>query len=424
MSRESVPIPVEYIITTTSDWTNFHIVEGGSWTDGKIECLKGCDRLKQAVFEDNVIVIKKVPQDITLVKVRATCTLNIDKKYLDSEISHLITKGDLNSTTVEIIIQGKEIESKANSENIEGKSENPMPFNVPASQYVSAFKKLKRKIDYNELETRVANFKKYERLFSFFTDYWFLAILILLMVFAVVSILIGRPVEPLETYLIAGLLGSVWVFSTHVTRKRVKKYKVEDDEWAIFYTHSIMNNLERYSETDNIYRKNDFRKKAVRFARDFLSCIEKRWEIGRFKLARDYFGKPLLELNKNIQYRIIPSLKDEDDKTLEKIEQIMRNFLMESRSLNIEGISRINKQMSSRLNEIKSIGYRDRLSTLLSAHKALKHGLVIFSFAVGCGFFYYIVVIHGDIPKEYAFTGTVAGFLGLLTIYFRKQPRE
>ena len=102
----------------------------------------------------------------------------------------------------------------------------------------------------------------------------------------------------------------------------------------------------------------------------------------------------------------------------------MRNFLMESRSLDIEGIERINKQMSSRLNEIKSIGYRERLSTLLSAHKVLKHGLVILSFAIGCWGFYYLVVVHGDISKEYAFTGTVAGFLGLLTLYFRKQPKE
>lgn len=53
MSRESVQIPVEYIISTTSDWTKFHIVEGGSWSEGKTKCLKGCDRLLQAVFEGN-----------------------------------------------------------------------------------------------------------------------------------------------------------------------------------------------------------------------------------------------------------------------------------------------------------------------------------------------------------------------------------
>ena len=295
MSGEFVSIPVEYIITTTSDWTKFHIVEGGSWSKGKIVCLKGCNRLaKKAAFKNNKIVIKKASRDITLVEVKAECTLNIDKEYLNSQISHLITKGDLESTTVKIFVQGKKIDGKTNPENIEGNSENPMPFNVLTSNYVSAFKRAKRKIDYKELATRVPKFKKYEKLFSFFTDYWFMLILILLMLFAVVSILIGRPIGTLEAWLIACLVGVIWFVSMHVTRRRVKKYKVEDDEWATFYTYSIMGNLERYSETDNIHRKNDFRKKAVGFARDFLSCIEEKWEIGRFKLVRDYFGNPYL----------------------------------------------------------------------------------------------------------------------------------
>jgi len=425
MSGKSVQIPVEYIITTTSDWTEFHIVEGGFWSNVEIECLKGCDKIRlQRVIDNKIIAISKARRNTDLVEVKAKCTLNVDIKYFDSQISHLITKGDLKSTTVRIIVQGKEIKTKTNRFNISGDPHNPHEFSVSTSQYVSAFPKLKTKIDYNELATRVAKFKKYERLFSFLTDYWFLAIIILLMFFAVFSIFFGRAPEAWEVWLAGILMGIVWVLPTHLAKRRVRRFKVEDDEWAIFYANSMVNNLKNYSETDNKYRKNDFKKKAVRNAKDFLSCIEKRWDIGSFKLAQNYFGEPLSELKKNLQYRVIPSLEGEDDKTSEKVEQIMRNFLMESRNLDIKGIKTINEQMSSRLNAIKSIGYRDRLSSLFATHKVLKHGLVVLSFAVGCVVFYHAVVSYGEIPKEYAFTGTIAGFLGLLTLYFRRQPKE
>lgn len=140
MSVESVQIPVEYIIRTTSDWTKFHIVEGGWWSNVEIKCLEGCDKLRlKRVIDDKIIAIDKRLENIDLVEVKAKCTLNIDKKHVNSQISHLITKGDLKSTTVRIIV-GKEIERKTNSDNIAGDSHNPMSFNVLTSQYVSAFK--------------------------------------------------------------------------------------------------------------------------------------------------------------------------------------------------------------------------------------------------------------------------------------------
>lgn len=371
-------------------------------------------------------MINQVSKDTVLVEVRAKCVLNIDKKYLDSQISHLITKGDLKSTTVKIVVQGKEIESKTNSENIEGKSENPKPFKVSTSQYVSAFKKLKRKIDYNELETRVAKFKKYEVIGSFLTSYWM--VLLLLSLFPLENLFViqffDREPYNWEGFVAVGVGVAQWIFLLNATKKRVKKYRVRDDEWVIFYTNSILDNLMRYSETDNQEMKKDYRKKAVENAKDFLSCIEKRWKIGRFKLAQDYFKEPLSELRKSIQYRIIPNLKDGDDTTIEKIEQIMRNFLVESRRLDLKGINNINEQMSSRLNEIKTIRFRDRLSTFFASHMIVKHGLFVSTLTIGCSFFYYLLVSQVEIQKEYAITVSVAIFLGLLTIYFRRPPKE
>jgi len=426
MSGESVKIPVEYIITTTSDWTIFHIVEGGSWSKGKIECLKGCDRLRQAVFEDDVIVIKKVPQDITLVEVKAKCTMDIDEKHLDSQISHLITKGDLKSTTVKIIVQGKEIGSETNSNNIAGDPDNPKPFKVSASKYVSAFQKRATKIDYDKLESRANKCRKYERIIKFVGDYALLLVLLPLFLWFIYAQQTGRefPMPIWEVIPFMGIGIAIYFITLHVFSNKAKKYRLDDDEWATFYTHSILDNLENSFNAKTTGLKRDYRKKALENTKDFLSCIEKKWKVSSFKLVKTYVGDAISNLKKNIRYRVIPSLKDEKDESIIDVEQIMRNFLTVSRSLDLKGINSINKQMSSKLNAIKSVGFRDRLSTFLNAHGVLKHGLATVSLVIGCGVFYYIVVSYGDIPKEYVFTVTGAGFLSLLALYFRKQPKE
>jgi len=142
MSVEFVSIPVQYVISTTSDWTTFQIVEGGWWSNVEIEHLKGLDRLREEVlFSEKTIRISKAPLDTASVEVKAKCTLNINKKYLDSYISYLITKGDLQSTSVRIIIQGKEIQRLENTVKIAGNPYNPMPFNVSADLHVSAFQR-------------------------------------------------------------------------------------------------------------------------------------------------------------------------------------------------------------------------------------------------------------------------------------------
>jgi hypothetical protein len=45
------------------------------------------------------------------------------------------------------------------------------------------------------------------------------------------------------------------------------------------------------------------------------------------------------------------------------------------------------------------------------------------SLTIGCVLFYYVVTSYVEIVKEYAFAGSVAIFVGLLTIYFTKRGR-
>lgn len=423
---ESVQVTVEYHIVTTSDWTKFEIVSGGWWSDIEVECLKGCDRLKKGIVVDGkTIEIRKAPRDKALVEARARCTLNIDRKYLDSDISYLITKGDIESTTVKIIVEGKEITpEKTNLYNIKGNPRNPMAFRVSTSRHVAATKEIGTETDFDDLEKRAKKFRLYETIFNAIASYWYIAVLSVIIEPLIVIRFYGREPKSWEGLLSFVVAGVIFIVLARVTGKRAKKYRLEDNEWATFYTHSIVENLQKRSKTNNLDLKKDYRKRALKHAKDFLFCISKRWKIGTFKLARDRFGKALSELRKNIQFRVIPTLKEEDDKSLENVEQIMRNFLIESKSFSLESIDRINEQMSSKLNETYSMRFRDRLSMSFGAHKVLQHGLFGLTLLTVCCVFYYIAITYFQISRDVVFGSTIVVFVGLLTIYFRRQPKE
>lgn len=436
MSTEFVPIPVEYNIRTTSDWTKFQIVEGGLWSKWDVDCLKGCDKLTQGIgVDDKTITIAKAPDDTTLVEARVRCTLNINKKYLDSDISYLITKGDRRSTTVKIIVQGKKIiPEKTNLYNIQGDPYNPMAFKVSTSRHVSAYEKANVQdligvtpSEYGELENRAKKCLRFEKIGNFVNSMYMLFVVVPFMLYSVflAKPIMGREqIEWWEFFVWMVIGGVIAVFSIRWVRKKARKYKLEDDEWAKYYTYSMVDNLKNYFKAKTTGLKRDHRKKTVKLAKDFLSCIKKRWKIGTFKLAQDYFGKSLSELKKNIDYRVIPTLKGKSDKSLKNVEQIMVNFLAESRSLDLEGIKRINKQMSSKLDKTEYITFSSRLSNFFSAHKILKHVLFVSTVIVGCCVFYFMILNYVGISKEYVFVATITLLAAMLTIYFTRQPKE
>lgn len=134
---ESIPIPVEYIITTTSDWTVFQITEGGWWSDFKVKCIEGVEKLtKEILWNEKTIAISKEAYDRTRVVVNMKCTLNIPKGYLQADLSYLITKGDIESTVVEVIVAERGRHTLVNATKIPNDWRNPLHFNVPVRQYI------------------------------------------------------------------------------------------------------------------------------------------------------------------------------------------------------------------------------------------------------------------------------------------------
>jgi hypothetical protein len=278
-------------------------------------------------------------------------------------------------------------------------------------------------MDYADLKLRVKQFKKYERILDFLSDYWFFAVFI----GAIISSFWTPSTKELtlETAISIFAVVGVWMGITYLVSRKMKKHRLEDDEWATFYTNSILQNLEKFSQTKNLERQEDYRKKAIKNGKDFLVCIERRWKIGTFKLAQEYFGKSLFDLKENIRYRIIPALKDGDSELLGKVEQIMRNFTAPPIILSLEKINKLNEDSSGRLPNRKPIqvGLRGHLSIFLSTHRILKHGLIVFSFLIICVIFYYMVITFQWASKDYAFAGSIAVFIGLLTIYSAKQRK-
>jgi hypothetical protein len=278
--------------------------------------------------------------------------------------------------------------------------------------------------EYTELEMRVKKFKRYEKVSRFLLDYWYVALVIGFLLENLVSLLLGHGTGITAFFVfapIAPLLVLAYVFV-----KRMRKYALEPNEWVRFVSYSILNNLERYSKTKNIELKKDYRNDSLKIANYFLSHIKKRWKIGSFKLAQHHFGKPITDLKKNIEYRLIPNLKNGDDKTLDKIEEIMRYSYFASKSFNLEVINNLNERMSTKLptTEALKVGTMYRLKDFFTAHKVIKHGLVVSVISIVSCVLFYVAFVSVGITKDYSFAGSVAVFIGLLTIYFTKLSKE
>ena len=66
------------------------------------------------------------------------CTLNISKQYFQSYISYLITKGDIESTVVDITVAGRGRHYLLNSVKVPDDARNPQYFSVPVKRYLEA----------------------------------------------------------------------------------------------------------------------------------------------------------------------------------------------------------------------------------------------------------------------------------------------
>jgi hypothetical protein len=277
--------------------------------------------------------------------------------------------------------------------------------------------------DTEEVQSRVRKFLLYDRIMGNY--------MLLLIGCVLFGMLLGYFITRLmniefssnvgfSSVLFGGLLSVLLML---LLGKKRRDYYVDSDEWARFYTYSIFTNLSRYLSSPSSGTKKTFKKKALKDAKGFLSCIEERWTIGIFKPVRQLVGNSISDLEKNIKYRVIPAIKDGDEKTRKQVHQIMYNFHYSGFS--IETINEINKQMSDRLPNKEPLkrGYWARGLGYFKAHSIVRHSVALATFGFSSFIVGYVFWTRG-VSIDNAWLGGIALF-GILTgIYFSTQHRS
>jgi predicted nucleotide-binding protein len=133
MVADADKVPVEYVITTTSDWTAFEI-EGGWWEEIQFTFMQGADLITQKTFEKTKFFLLKPQNNNDLVVVNIKCMLNIAIDPNTTILKYKVTKGCNKSTDVDILFKGDKIDSFKNDTDTTD-PKNPLTFSSPISAY-------------------------------------------------------------------------------------------------------------------------------------------------------------------------------------------------------------------------------------------------------------------------------------------------
>ena len=123
----------------------------------------------------------------------------------------------------------------------------------------------------------------------------------------------------------------------------------------------------------------------------------------------------------NLELRVLPATSNSRIKVSDLEEVALALY-----STNTSKIKTINKTLESKYDKSEPTPTKaEKLLKKFRQHtnKITVHGLVIVAFIILCIAFYILVVNNSWASKDYAFGGSIALFIGLLTIYFTKKPK-
>jgi hypothetical protein len=198
---------------------------------------------------------------------------------------------------------------------------------------------------YDEISEKIKKRLKYERL----ADYNAL----LFILYALIPTLVSFPFVIWQNIQL-GSNGSLLLAFCGVllaagiitfTRRKMKTFFVDDNEWAIYYARPLYINLAKCLKEKTEGMKEHYRNKTVQYAENLLTCVQERWTVGTFKPIREFENGAVSAFKKNLRYRIIPSIEEGDDALLEKVEGIMFNFLNYAQTLHIDEIKKLNEEI-------------------------------------------------------------------------------
>lgn len=274
-----------------------------------------------------------------------------------------------------------------------------------------------------EISEKISKFMLYDKLMN---SYALIGIMLVFLPFFLgVSILSLLNIDSWLVFVLLPLGGYLAIKVNDLINKKRNEYNVDTNEWTTYFTVLISTNLSNYLSTTSSGMRKKYRKEALKYAKNFLSCIDERWTIGNIKPIREYVGDSISRFEKNLRYRIIPAIKDGDEEMLKKLDSVMISLKILSHDFSIESIKNTNEQICKELpnREPLKIGYQMRFSMFLKSHNYIRHSFTTSIIVTVCILFAYTLLTYSNITKEYILASSVALFGILLGTYFSRQPR-
>jgi hypothetical protein len=273
-------------------------------------------------------------------------------------------------------------------------------------------------MEIKDIINRIFKSKEYEAYHSFLSDPAYL-LFFGLFAPAFLSIILLGTVSTVWVVIIVVLM--IWGISLQWVTKQKKKYRLDDDEYLAYYSFFIRNPLEESRKAKQSVR-DDYNKKSVKLTKEFLRIIRERWTIGKFKLAKETFEKPLNDLLEGLKFRIIPSINANDEKQIETVKLAMIYLEEHSKNFQINNITEFNNIISSLpLRKQNLTGSYSNVGNWINSHKFAKGTIYMAIILLACGTFGYLSSAYFGIPNEYAYGGTIAIFVALMEILFHRK---
>lgn len=273
-------------------------------------------------------------------------------------------------------------------------------------------------LEFRDIISRIYKYKEFKPIHEFLSDpFMFFVFAFVTPVFAFVLII--GPV--IIVWLLIGAIVVIWIALNQWVAKQKSKYEVNDAEFAAYYSRFIsiaLTNREAAKKTV----KEDYSKEAEKNAREFLKVIRERWTVGKFKLERDIFAEPLKEFRLGLQFRVIPSLKGEDEEQFKIVKDAMATLYLQCKNLQLSDIMDFNKSISILPNKQPNMtGAYKQVVDYVSNHRNLRGSIYLIGIISLCAAFAYSSFSYFQIPREYVYAGTIAIFVALLELIFHRK---
>lgn len=275
---------------------------------------------------------------------------------------------------------------------------------------------------YKKLQERERKYQRYRRPASWISNSSLWVVFVVFGAFLIGYFVFNVQFGVLVIFVLIFGWQFIGLLITGFLNKKASVYNLDSDEWAIFYSCSVLENTQNYLESRTSRLKEEYRKNALRSGKKLLSTIEKKWKIGNFRLAKAILGDTISKLKDNIRNKLIPNLEIDNEQTIRELEKIMYNFVQHLLRPTVDGFNHVNKMMVNvTSHKPAKLGFYERCSSFLAKYTVLKHVLAIAIFGFVSCFVFLLGMNYVQISKEGSFVAAVSLFGILVAGYWQRS---